>query len=98
MTRSPKTLRTCPKGHQYSKSGTCTTCPECEKEQVLSTDFLKRLSAPARRALEHQGINSLEALSAFSEKEILKWHGLGPASLPVLRAALEEAGWSFRKP
>ena len=54
------------------------------------------LSAPARRALEHHGIQTIEELSKYSEKEILKLHGMGPASLPKLRRALEESGLSFK--
>lgn len=54
------------------------------------------LSAPARRALEHHGIHNVEELSKYSEKEILKLHGMGPASLPKLRKALEESGLSFK--
>ena len=58
--------------------------------------FLSLLSAPARRALEHHGIQTVEELSKYSEKEILKLHGMGPASLPKLRRALEESGLSFK--
>lgn len=54
------------------------------------------LSAPARRALEHHGITTEAELSKYSEKEILKLHGIGPASLPKLRAALEDKGLSFK--
>jgi hypothetical protein len=58
--------------------------------------FLSQLSNPARSALEYHGITSLKLLSQYSEKEILKLHGIGPASLPILRAALQEEGLSFR--
>ena len=54
------------------------------------------LSAPARRALEHHGIHTVEELSKYSEKEVLKLHGMGPASMPKLRKALEEQGLSFK--
>ena len=54
------------------------------------------LSAPARRALENQGIKGLKDLAARSEKEILALHGMGPSSLPKLRKALKAAGLSFR--
>jgi DNA-directed RNA polymerase alpha subunit len=46
--------------------------------------------------LENNGITSLQQLSTFSEKEILQFHGMGPASLPKLRKALENEGLSFR--
>lgn len=91
------TLRTCFKGHQYYKSSDCPTCPTCVKDKKPVDGFLASLSAPARRALEHLGIRTLQQLSKYSEKELLKAHGFGPASLPVLRQALKDAGLGFNK-
>ena len=65
------------------------------QEKQSTASFLSQLSNPARNALEYHGITSLELLSKYTEKEILKLHGIGPASLPKLRASLEEAGLSF---
>lgn len=96
MTISKKTLRTCDEGHKYYKSSDCPTCPVCEQERKPEDGFLSLLSAPARRALEHNGVTSLQQLTKYSEKEILKFHGMGPASLPKLRAALETNGLSFK--
>lgn len=96
MPPSAKTLRTCSQGHRYYKSSDCPTCPICEREREPAGEFLARLSAPARRALEGNGITTLEQLSQFSEKDILKFHGMGPASLPKLRTALQEKGLSFK--
>lgn len=96
MTISKKTLRTCDEGHKYYKSSDCPTCPVCEQERNPEDGFLSLLSAPARRALEHNGVTSLQQLTKYSEKEILKFHGMGPASLPKLRAALETNGLSFK--
>jgi DNA-directed RNA polymerase alpha subunit len=91
------TLRTCEKGHKYYKSTDCPTCPTCEKEKKPSEGFLSRLSSPARSALLHYlGIDTLEKLSAYTEKEILKLHGMGKASMPILRKALEEKGLKFK--
>jgi len=91
------TLRTCEQGHSYYKSSDCPTCPVCEKERKPKEGFLSLLSAPARRALENQGITSLQLLSQYSEKEILKLHGIGPSAMPKLRQALEEEGLSFKE-
>lgn len=91
-----KTLRTCKKGHQYYKSSDCPTCPVCEQERHPKEGFLSLLSAPARRALENNGITTLDELSKHSEKEILQFHGMGPASLPKLRDALEKNGLFFK--
>lgn len=96
MTTSKKSLRTCVKGHQYYKSSDCPTCPICEKDRKPENGFLSLLSAPARRALENNGITSLQQLSNLSENEILQFHGMGPGSLPKLRAALQTNGLSFR--
>jgi hypothetical protein len=92
-----KNARVCEKGHTYLKSSDCPTCPVCETENKPESGFLSKLSGPARSALVHEGIDTLEKLSAFTEKEILKLHGIGPASLPVMRALLEEEGLSFKK-
>ncbi|WP_077324243.1 RNA polymerase alpha subunit C-terminal domain-containing protein [Virgibacillus siamensis] len=96
MSNSEKNLRICSKGHKYYKSSDCPTCPICERERKPDNGFLSVLSAPARRALENNGITSLQKLSKFNEKEILQFHGMGPASLPKLRSALKKEGLSFR--
>lgn len=96
MAKKQKTLRTCSKGHQYYKSSECPTCPICEEERKPKDGFLSILSAPARRALEREGITSLEKLSKYSEKEILKFHGMGPGSIPKLKAALAEKGLGLK--
>lgn len=96
MATSNKELRTCSLGHKYYKSSDCPTCPICEQENKPDNGFLSLLSAPARRALENNGIITLQNLSKYSEKEILQFHGMGPASLPKLRTALEEIGLTFK--
>lgn len=59
--------------------------------------FLSLLIAPARRALENHGIATLEQLSTYSESEVLKFHGMGKTSIPILKKALEEKKLSFKK-
>ncbi len=92
-----KSLRTCKNGHQYHKSSDCPTCPICEQERKPKEGFLSLLSAPARRALENNGIRTLEQLSKHSETTVLSWHGLGPGSMPKLRKALQQEGLNFKK-
>lgn len=92
-----KNLRLCSEGHSYYKSSDCPTCPFCEKQKAPKSGFLSLLSAPARRALEHEDITTLEKLSEKTEKEILKLHGMGPKSLPIMRRVLEDAGLKFKK-
>jgi predicted RecB family nuclease len=97
MANTKGTLRTCEQGHSYYKSSDCPTCPVCEKERKPKEGFLALLSAPARRALENQGITTLQLLSQYTGKEILKLHGIGPSAMPKLRQALEEEGLSFKE-
>jgi predicted RecB family nuclease len=90
------TLKTCPKGHTFYKSSDCPACPICEEERKPKDSFLALLGAPARRALENEGITSLEKLSAYSEKEILSLHGMGKSSLPKLNDALAKERLAFK--
>lgn len=62
-----------------------------------NNDFLALLAAPARRALENNGIFNLQQLSTFTEKEILALHGMGPSTLPILKKALKGKKLSFKK-
>jgi hypothetical protein len=90
------TLRTCPKGHQFYKSSDCKSCPVCEAAKKPRDGFLSLLSAPARRALTNAGIQSLQQVSGFSEKEILAMHGIGKTSIPILKQALAQEGLKFK--
>ncbi|WP_118950918.1 RNA polymerase alpha subunit C-terminal domain-containing protein [Taibaiella helva] len=96
MSPQQGTKRVCPQGHVYYKSSDCPTCPLCEQLRKPENGFLAFLSAPARRALEHAGINTPEKLATYTQKEILKLHGMGPASIPALKKALQEAGLDFK--
>ena len=60
-------------------------------------DDFSLLVAPARRALEREGITTLMQLSKYSEGEILELHGMGPSTIPKLRSALKAKGLTFRK-
>ncbi|MBK6950616.1 MAG: hypothetical protein IPH24_00855 [Crocinitomicaceae bacterium] len=92
-----KTKRNCKNGHTFFKSSDCPTCPFCEAERKPKDSFLTTLAAPARRAMENNGILTLKKLASFSEKELLQFHGLGKSSIPKLKEALNEAGLQFRK-
>lgn len=98
MAKREPTQRVCDKGHEYFKSSACPTCPICENEKKPPEGFLSRLSAPAKRALlQNLKIDTLEKLSEYSEKEILALHGMGKASMPILKEAMNEKGLSFRE-
>jgi DNA-directed RNA polymerase alpha subunit len=92
MATKTSILKTCKNGHEFYKSSDCPVCPICENNRKPEADFLSKLSAPARRALENNGITSLELLSKFSEKELLKFHGFGKSSIPKIASILSEKG------
>lgn len=96
MARTP-TRRTCPRGHTYIKSTDCPTCPTCEQNKAAAGFFVEGVSAPARRALQSIDVTSIKALAKHREKDILALHGMGPSTLPKLRAALKAAGLAFKR-
>lgn len=96
LSKHKGTKRTCKNGHVYYKSSSCPVCPVCEKEAKPQDDFLSLLAAPARRAIQHAGITDLEKLSTWTEKDLLKLHGLGKTTIPVLQNALKKKGLSFK--
>ena len=57
--------------------------------------FLSLISAPARRALEREGINSLTQLTEYTEKELLQLHGVGPKAIAKLKNILADNSISF---
>ena len=67
----------------------------CEAARKATNGFLSWLAAPARRALESKGLESLEQLASFREAEILQLHGIGKSSMPKLRRALSAESLSF---
>ncbi len=91
-----KTLRTCQNGHSYYKTSDCPVCPKCEIERKPKDHFLALLAAPARRALENNGITTLQQLSSYTVEEIMELHGIGKTTIPKLRDALTEAGLTFK--
>lgn len=92
-----KVKKVCTFGHTFYKSSDCPTCPVCEKLKKPATGFLERLGSPARNALLSQGIDSLNKLTGYTEKQILAFHGIGKSSLPVLKKALEEERLHFKE-
>jgi uncharacterized protein YdhG (YjbR/CyaY superfamily) len=90
-------LRICKNGHTFYKTSDCPTCPICEKKNKAANGFIEKLSAPAMRALQHEGIKNLTQLAKFKEADILKLHGVGPSALPIMRKALKEKGLTFKK-
>ncbi|ADY51412.1 hypothetical protein Pedsa_0840 [Pseudopedobacter saltans DSM 12145] len=92
-----KSLRICANGHKYFKTSDCPVCPVCEGKREPHASFMIQLAAPARRALENAGIDTLNKLSLYSEKEILKLHGIGKTAIPKLKEALLTKGLTFNE-
>ena len=57
---------------------------------------LPNIGRPARAALAVVGVTRLEQLPAWSERELLALHGVGPKAVRILREALAERGLRFR--
>jgi len=96
MTIPKPTSKTCKNGHKFYKSSDCPTCPKCEEAKKPKDNFLSLIGAPPRRALEKEGITTLDKLSTFSEKEILALHGMGKSTLSKLQKLLEDLEFSFK--
>lgn len=54
------------------------------------------LARPAQRALVQAGYQRLEQLTALSEADIKKLHGIGPNAIRQLRHALAARGLSLK--
>ena len=87
----------CPKGHVFYKTSDCPACPKCEIIKKPTNGFMTSLSAPARRALENEGINTLKKLSGFTEAELLALHGIGPSTIPKLKSELAKRRLQLKK-
>lgn len=55
-----------------------------------------KISQPAQRALQSAGIETLEQLAQYTEKDLLELHGMGPKALDVLKQSLAESGLIFK--
>lgn len=66
-----------------------------KQQHSEQSDLPAGLGKPAQRALASVGIVRLAQLAAFSEREILSLHGMGPKALETLRQAMAERGISF---
>lgn len=62
-----------------------------EQESDLPTE----IGRPATRALLLAGYTRLEQLTAISEAELKRLHGVGPKAIERLRLALAAQGLSF---
>jgi DNA-directed RNA polymerase alpha subunit len=49
-----------------------------------------KLGKPANRALKNAGIETVDQLTEYSEKDLLTLHGFGPKALEILKTVLQE--------
>jgi hypothetical protein len=58
-------------------------------------EWVKGLSAPARRALANAGYSQLTELTKVGEKSLAALHGMGGKAIEALRRELAEKGLTF---
>jgi DNA-directed RNA polymerase alpha subunit len=57
--------------------------------------LLTRLAQPAQRAIQNEGITSIEQITKYSEKEFAKLHGIGKNAMNIIKETLNENGLTF---
>lgn len=67
-----------------------------KQREVKQTELFGELPAPVRRALDSNGIKTLQQLAKNTKAEILQLHGVGKTALPKLESLLEEKGLGFK--
>lgn len=87
------------KAPKKKKTAAVSPKPSATKAPATKADpgFAATLPAPARRALDQAGISTIKKLSGYTEAAVAALHGIGPSSIPKLKAALQQAGLSFKK-
>jgi len=58
---------------------------------------LPKVGAPATRALQGAGHDSLESLAGASQKDLLALHGFGPRAVRIINEALADVGLDLLK-
>jgi 2-phosphoglycerate kinase len=59
--------------------------------------LLQKLAKPAQRAIQNEGITSMEQLSQYSEKEMSRLHGIGKNAMDNIKKTMSENGLSFSR-
>lgn len=91
-------IKICKNGHRFEKTSDCPTCPTCAKNEIRSAykSGFPKIGSPAYLALKHEGI-TLSDLPKYSEKQLLKIHGVGPKAVGILSEFLKDKGQAFAK-
>ncbi|MDR3576997.1 MAG: DNA-directed RNA polymerase subunit alpha C-terminal domain-containing protein [Anaerolineaceae bacterium] len=53
-------------------------------------NLLRKLPAPAQRAIQSTGVKTVEELAQMSEKEMMSLHGFGPKGMKIIKEFLAE--------
>lgn len=65
-------------------------------KKSLDIDIIvKRLAKPAQRAIQNEGITTIEQLSNYSEKELAELHGIGKNALNIIKEIMNKNGFVF---
>lgn len=59
--------------------------------------LLRKLAKPAQRAIQNEGITTIEQLSKYSEKEFSELHGIGANAMKIIKQTLNENGLTFNQ-
>lgn len=57
--------------------------------------ILQKLAKPAQRAIQNEGITTIEQLSKYSEKEFSELHGIGKNAMSIIKQIMSEYGLTF---
>ena len=57
--------------------------------------LLQKLAKPAQRAIQNEGLTTMEQLSEYSEKEFSELHGIGKNALNIIKQIMGENGLTF---
>ena len=57
--------------------------------------LLQKLAKPAQRAVQNEGITTIEQLSKYSEKEFSELHGIGKNAMNIIKRIMSENGIAF---
>ena len=59
------------------------------------TPIPRGIGAPARRAMAHAGLETLEQVVHFGKRELSNLHGMGVKTMAQLEDAMDEHGLEF---
>jgi len=57
--------------------------------------LLHKLAKPAQRAIQNEGITTIEQLSKYSEREFSELHGIGKNAMNIIKQTMGENGLTF---